>query len=240
MTTDFLATRQQVRDVDRAAINEYGVKGLILMENAGRACAREAADMLGETEGRQVVVFCGTGNNGGDGFVVARHLENWGCLVRTFLAGRINDVLRRAGDAAVNLEIALNMDIPVSEVNDVAAARSAVEETAGADLIVDALFGTGLEREVGEPYRFLINGINELAAPVLSVDVPSGLDCDTGEALGVAVRARRTVTFVFGKAGFARPGSDGYTGEVKVAEISVPRKLIESRVAWWRAGEATR
>lgn len=235
MDVDFLATRRQVRDIDRIAIDAYGVRGLILMENAGRACAREAAEMLGRTEGRQVVVFCGTGNNGGDGFVVARHLENRGCSVRTFLAGRIDDVLRQAGDASVNLEIALNMGIPVGEVNDQTAARRALEESAGAHLIVDALLGTGLEREVAEPHRSLINGINELGVPVLSVDVPSGLDCDTGQPLGVAVRADRTVTFVLGKQGFARPGADRYTGKVRVAEISVPRRVIETQVAQWRS-----
>lgn len=234
MSRGFLATAQQIRQIDRVAINEYGVKGLILMENAGRACAREAADMLGSTEGKQVVVLCGAGNNGGDGFVVARHLHNWGCRVRTFLVGLIDDVLRRAGDAAVNLDIALNMDIPVGEINGEPGVRSALDHSRDADLIVDALFGTGLDRQVGEPHRCLIDGINRLGLPVLSVDIPSGLDCDAGEPLGVAVRATRTVTFVLAKRGFGRPGSEAYTGEVRVAEISVPREVIESWVAQWR------
>ena len=235
MNADFLVTREQARDIDTTAINEYGVKGLILMENAGRACALEAADMLGEPEGKQVAIFCGTGNNGGDGFVIARHLVNRGCSVHTFLAGRIEAVLQKAGDAALNLQIALNMNIPVTETDDEPAAQSALKKSANADLVIDALFGTGLDRAVGEPYRSIISGINELRAPVLSVDVPSGLDCDTGEPLGVAVRADRTVTFVLSKRGFARPESGDYTGEVTVAEISVPQAVIESRICQWRA-----
>ena len=237
MAIEFSLTRKQAREIDRIAINEYGVRGLILMENAGRACALEAADILSQPAGKRVVAFCGSGNNGGDGFVAARHLTNWGYEVSAFLVGRISDVLIGAGDAAVNLEIALNMAIPVQEMTDLSGARDAVSRSAGADLIIDALLGTGLSSEVREPYRSLIDGMNGLGAPVLAVDVPSGLDCDTGCPLGAAVRATRTVTFVLSKRGFHRPGAAGYTGEVKVAEIGVPRKVIDELVARWRAEE---
>jgi NAD(P)H-hydrate epimerase len=250
---EFYATRNQARELDKAAIDAVGVKGLILMENAGRACAAEAVHMLrgaGAADdegpplargaaGKRVVVFCGMGNNGGDGFVVARHLHNWGAQVGTVLLGGISDALRKAGDAAVNLEIALNMDIPVVEVADAAQARAAAQEAGAADLLVDALLGTGLDRDVGEPYRALIEGINKLGSPVLAVDVPSGLDCDTGRALGCAVRAAVTVTFVLPKRGFACPGAAEYTGEIKVAEISVPRGLIADRVARWKSQEGS-
>ena len=110
----------------------------------------------------------------------------------------------------------------------------------GTPFLLFVLFGTGLDREVREPYRGLIEGINGLGVPVLSVDVPSGLDCDTGEPLGVAVRAERTVTFVLAKQGFGRPGSEGFTGTVRVAEISVPRELIESVMAWAAGGDTAR
>ncbi len=235
MSDEFFLTRQQARKIDTAAINQYGVKGLILMENAGRACAEEAGAMLGEACGKHVIVFCGPGNNGGDGFVLARHLENRGAGVRMFLVGRIDDILRQAGDSAVNLEIALNMGIPVSEIGEAEAVQAALEASGDADLIVDALFGTGLAGQVRGAYRSLINGMNELGIPILSVDIPSGLDCDTGLPLGLAVRASRTVTFVLPKRGFTRPEAAQYTGEVKVAEISVPQELIESQVARWRS-----
>jgi NAD(P)H-hydrate epimerase len=179
------------------------------------------------------------GNNGGDGFVVARHLHNWGAEVGTVLVGSISDALLKAGDAAVNLEIVLNMDIPVAEIRAAAQARAAAQEAGAANLLVDALLGTGLDRDVGEPYRTLIEGINELGLPVLAVDVPSGLDCDTGLALGCAVHAAVTVTFVLPKRGFACPGAAEYTGKAKVAEISVPRNLIEDRVARWKSQEGS-
>ena len=202
MNAGFTLTRQQARELDSIAIGQYGIKGLILMENAGRACATEAADMLARSGGRYAVVFCGSGNNGGDGFVVGRHLANRGIRVVTFLVGKVTDALRKAGDAAVNLEISLKMDIPVRELEGEESVRSALAETAHADLIVDALLGTGTTGDVREPYLSIIAGINELRLPVLGVDIPSGLDCDTGKPLGIAVRATRTVTFVALKRGF--------------------------------------
>jgi hydroxyethylthiazole kinase-like uncharacterized protein yjeF len=229
----FAVTREQARELDSAAIDQYGVKGLILMENAGRACAEEAAQMLAEAKGQTAAIFCGAGNNGGDGFVIARHLANRGYGVKVFLAASIEDVLKRGGDAAVNLEIALNMDIPVREVQTPPTVANALSEATAADIIVDALLGTGLASPVREPYASLINGINALGKPVLAVDLPSGLDCDTGEPLGAAVRAARTVTFVALKRGFLQPGAAQFIGRVKVAEISVPRKLIERKRALW-------
>ena len=231
-------TREQSRELDRIAINEYGIKGVILMENAGRACAREAAQMLAESGGDTVCIFCGPGNNGGDGFVIARHLANRGCDVKAFLVGKIDDALRKGGDAAVNLEIALNMDVPVLELGNDASLKTALRDAEGTDLIVDALLGTGTTGQVREPYAELIEGVNRLGLPVLAVDVPSGLDCDTGMPLGAAVRAARTVTFVAAKRGFAEPASRQYTGEVKVADISVPRKLLEEKCALWQAEES--
>lgn len=243
------ATREQARELDKAAIDGVGVKGLILMENAGRACALVAADMLAGADGardgggwrtpnltgRRVSVFCGMGNNGGDGFVIARHLHNWGAHVRAFLLGSIAEALVRAGAAAVNLEIALNMDIPVTEIGGAADVQAAAHACDGDALIIDALLGTGLDRDVREPYRSAIRTICELDCPALAVDVPSGLDCDTGRPLGCAVVADVTVTFVLSKLGFSCPGAAEYTGRVEVAEISIPRQLIAEHVERWRA-----
>ena len=233
---DFPVTREQIREIDRRAIEDFGIKGLILMENAGRACAQEAEEMLAGTGGKEVAVFCGPGNNGGDGFVIARHLSNRGAAVHAYLLGSVDRLLRGAGDAAVNLEIVLNMDIPLTETPDPGAAAAAVEQCNAADLIVDAMLGTGLSGQVREPFLSAIGALNRLKRPVLAVDVPSGLDCNTGTPLGAAVRADRTVTFVLSKKGFLQPEAAEYTGRVVVADISVPRRLIEQLVAAWRAG----
>jgi len=232
----FSATREQIREIDRRAIQEFGVKGLILMENAGRACAQEAEGMLGGAEGKEVAILCGPGNNGGDGFVVARHLANRAAAVRIHLLGSVDKVLHSAGDAAVNLEIALNMDIPLAEISDPGAVEQAAGKWEAADLIVDAMLGTGLRGQVRQPFLSAICVLNGLGCPVLAVDIPSGLDCDTGNPLGAAVRADRTVTFVLNKKGFLQPEAVQYTGRVVVADISVPRRLIEQLVAAWRGG----
>lgn len=232
---EFSATRDQVRELDRMAIEDYGVKGLILMENAGRASAREAADMLGDAESRRVVIFCGPGNNGGDGFVVARHLTNWGAEVQAFLIGEMDDILEKGGDAAVNLRIALNMEIPVIEAPAPEAITRAAAECRGAHLAVDAMLGTGIRGELREPFLTAIGTVNGLECPVLAVDVPSGLDCDSGVPLRDAVRAERTVTFVLPKRGFQSEQAAEFTGQVVVAEISIPRRGIERMMARWRS-----
>ncbi len=237
MRIDYAATREQVRELDRIAIEQYGMDGLILMENAGRWCARAAERMLGAAEGRTVAVFCGRGNNGGDGFVVARHLVNWGAEVHIVLLAPLGEVLRDDGEAAMNARIAHNMGIPVTEAQDSGTTVTAVEAHAGDDLLIDALLGTGVTGELREPYGSAIKALNRCTSPVLAVDVPSGLDCDTGEPLGAAVRATRTVTFVFSKRGFRQPGAADYTGEVEVAEISIPRTAIEHKLAEWQAEE---
>ncbi|MGD2175620.1 MAG: NAD(P)H-hydrate epimerase, partial [Candidatus Brocadiaceae bacterium] len=213
----------------------YGIPGIVLMENAGRACADVATAMLGEPEGRSVVVLCGKGHNGGDGSVVARHLTNHGADVRILLLASRDEVLQRADESATNLRIALNMEISVQELQNADRVRGARRDLPGADLVVDALLGTGVSGAVREPFRTAIELINGCDRPVLAVDIPSGLDCDTGEPLGIAVRADRTVTFAASKVGLTRPGARAFTGEVQVAEISIPRTVIEQKTAEWQS-----
>jgi hydroxyethylthiazole kinase-like uncharacterized protein yjeF len=232
---NFAATRQQARELDRIAMQEYGIAGLILMENAGRACARAAVEMLGSAEQARVLVLAGKGNNGGDGYVVARHLANWGARVRVLLLGSADEILSGDGETPANLRIILKMGIPVAELASAEEAERALADCADADLIVDALLGTGTHGEVRDPYRGAIEALNRTGLPVLAIDVPSGLDCDTGEPLGAAVRARVTVTMAVSKVGFTRPGAGAYTGRVEVAEISIPRAAIERKVAEWQS-----
>jgi NAD(P)H-hydrate epimerase len=219
-------TREQARELDRRAMEEYGIPGVILMENAGRGAAEIAAAMLGDPPGRRVVIFCGKGNNGGDGFVVGRHLHNRGAKVE-FIAACRPEEIDPWSDAGLNLQIARKMGLHVH----VASAEDGRFEAAGlergADLIVDALLGTGLTGDVRDPYLSLIRLINAADRPVLAIDIPSGLDADTGRVLRAAVRATRTATFVLPKAGFELAEGPAHTGLVTIVEIGVPKELVE-------------
>jgi len=222
-------TREQVREVDRRAIEEYGIPGIALMENAGRAAAEIAANMLGEAFGMRAVIFCGKGNNGGDGYVIARHLHNRGAKVNLVLACEPS-AIPGDGDAGINLSIARAMGIPLQSVKTEGDPADAAAATGQADMVVDALLGTGLQGDVRDPYLSLIRLINAADAPVLSVDIPSGLDANTGNVLRAAVRATKTATFVLPKRGFYLREGPSHTGQVAVIDIGVPRELVESLV----------
>lgn len=230
-------TRAAVREVDHLAVERYGMPSIVLMENAALNLCRVVMEQIGgrngdgEKRGGEedggVLIVAGPGNNGGDGFALARHLSNAGVGVAVLLATPAG---RYKGDAATNLNIIQRMDMDVSEIDrDAPAAtiRTAADRLGRPLLIVDALLGTGLDRPVREPILTIIGSINQLRAgnraTVVSVDIPSGLDCDTGEPLGDAVRADVTVSFVGVKAGFAAAGA--YVGEVVVAGIGAPASL---------------
>jgi len=221
-------SRDEVRAVDSWAIGEIGVPGVVLMENAGRSCAELIQDKLVGLDNPRVCLFCGTGNNGGDGYVIARHLLNAGFGARVVLCGQREKV---RGDARINLEMLERLGYTIEPL-DVAIADLAwhVRSLAGdADMIVDALFGTGLQGELREPYRSLIDSINALGRPILAVDIPSGLDCDTGKPLGTAIKAAYTVTFVTVKKGFvAYPGAGKYLGELYIVSIGVEPPVNDS------------
>ena len=217
--------RDEIREIDRKAIEEYEIPGIILMENAGRNVVEEILKILPEPDKAKVVIFCGKGNNGGDGFVIARHLYNKGVNVSVYLLSRISNVLAD-GDASTNLKILLNMNLKIKELEEVDIEEIG-KKLQGCNIIVDAIFGTGLSGEVREPARSLIMKINETNIPVVSVDIPSGLDCNEGVVLGAAVKATKTVTFVAAKAGFFKECGREYTGELIVSDISVPKELIE-------------
>jgi NAD(P)H-hydrate epimerase len=215
--------RKQVREVDRRAIEEYHVPGIVLMENAAIEVAAIIFTGLSMVmrRGWKVIVVCGGGNNGGDGLAVARHLRNQGKDVRILLTV---DPSRYQGDALINWRIVQAMQLPVAPFNPLD--ESQLRGNWGA-LIVDAIFGTGLTEAPREPFGTIVKAIQECGHDVLSIDVPSGLDCDTGLPLGPCVRANHTVTFVAEKAGFANPESKKYTGEVAVADIGCPKQIID-------------
>ncbi len=215
-------TRDEIRRIDRYAIETLGVPGVVLMENAGRNSADIACEMLGGASGGAVAVVAGAGNNAGDGFVIARHLAARGARVVTFLASPREKI---TGDAEVNLRIIGNLRHDVRDLGETTLARLS-EQLAGFDVVVDAVGGTGIRGELRGSLGVAVEQINAADRPVLAIDIPTGLDCDTGAADGPAVRATRTVTFVARKAGFDAPSAEQYTGQVSVADIGIPAEYV--------------
>jgi NAD(P)H-hydrate epimerase len=233
--TERTITRDQARQVDRRAVEEYGMSGLVLMENAGRGVAdvvgrllavapSPAGGMLRKQNGPRIVVCCGKGNNAGDGFVIARHLDLRGYDVAVLLWAEPDEL---TGDAAANYQILAKTGVPIEVFDNRHDPARLSAALATAAWIVDALLGTGARGEPRPPLDAVIDAINAAGVPILSVDLPSGLDCDTGLPAVHAIRATVTGTFLALKAGFTAPGAGRYTGRVEVLDIGVPRKLLE-------------
>jgi NAD(P)H-hydrate epimerase len=216
-------TRAEVRDVDRRAIEDFGLPGIVLMENAGRNAAALLHDLA---PGAAIAIVCGRGNNAGDGFVMARHLELAGHAVRLLMAA---DSARLTGDAATNHRVAVAAGMPIVSMEP-ASAAAWDEALSDARWIVDALLGTGATGPARGATATAIAAIERVRAAggarVFAVDLPSGLDCDSGEPLGPCVRADVTATFVARKIGFDRPAAAGHTGVVHVLDIGAPRRLL--------------
>lgn len=209
-------SREQARRLDRICIEEYGLPGIVLMENAARSAAeiiarRHRADVAAAT------IVCGGGNNGGDGYAIARHLHNDGWKV-SIVALKPLPELR--GDAAVMARVAERMNIPIADDLGPAAGPDDV-------LLIDAVTGTGLTAPLTGRAAEAVHAMNASGRPIVAIDVPSGLDCDTGEPLGDAcIRAVRTITFVAEKPGFANPRSLDLTGDVIVGDIGCPSEVV--------------
>jgi NAD(P)H-hydrate epimerase len=235
MTHDptFWLSRDEVRELDRRAIHGYGVPGVVLMENAGRGAAELLMRL--NPERKPVVILCGHGNNGGDGFVMARHLDNHGWPVDVHVLAQNKkawvDNEYRPGDADINFDILFTAGIHFTQYHPEHVTERQADflrkRLKNPVWVVDALFGTGLTRPLAEPYSGVVVDVNASGNPVLAVDIPSGLDCDTGEPLGPTVRATHTATFVALKKGFLNPKSRAWTGEVHVIDIGAPRKLVD-------------
>lgn len=221
MTNDFILTREQSRQLDRLAIEEYGISGLVLMENAGRGTV-DVLERLG-IHG-PVVILCGKGNNAGDGFVIARHLEIRGHACKVLLLAPPGEL---TGDAAANFAILEKSTVPIVEIDSPDQLDS---QARGADWLVDALLGTGARGDPRPPFDAAIDWMNAHPARRLAVDVPSGLDCDTGEPSAHTVRADHTCTFAAIKIGFTRPAAGRFVGTVHVCDIGAPPNLLD-RVA---------
>jgi hydroxyethylthiazole kinase-like uncharacterized protein yjeF len=219
-----LVSAEQMREADRQTIEEVGVPGMVLMENAAQGAARVILDEVEDVALLDLAVFCGRGNNGGDGLAIARILANRGAGATAYLFAKKDDL---SGDAATNLAIALACGVEVIEVPDDEAFVKHETAMAGHELYVDALLGTGLNSPVKGRYGAAIELINSLDRPVLAVDIPSGLSADTGQPLGLAVMADWTATFGLVKQGLMLEAGD-YVGELTLVDISIPPQVVES------------
>ena len=216
-----IATVSEMRDMDRGAIEHHGIPEEILMENAGMAVCRIIESQTGIT-GCRFIIFCGAGNNGGDGLVIARKLFSEGASVKVFLLG---DMEKYAGAASLNLAICKKASIPLIKL---IGAQSLDEEIDGSDAIIDAIFGTGLVREVTGVYAEVIGKINKSGKSVFAVDIPSGINGNDGRILGTAVKADFTVTFGLPKLGNILFPGFSHCGSLYVSHISFPPSLYDS------------
>jgi yjeF N-terminal region len=213
-------SRSQVRSIDCRAIAEYGLTGLVLMENAGRGCV-DVLCPLGCCG--PVVIVCGKGNNAGDGLVIARHLDLRGIAVKVLLLGPPGEL---HGDAAANYAIVVRSAIPLVDLSGPWDASRFEAELAGAEWIVDAILGTGATGAPRPPWDDAIRKLNAHPGRKLAVDLPSGLDCDTGIVSNPTFRADHTCTFVARKIGFDNPAAAEFLGAVHVVDIGAPRRLV--------------
>jgi hydroxyethylthiazole kinase-like uncharacterized protein yjeF len=212
----------QMRSIDRRTIDRFGVPSIVLMENAALAVVDAIFEHYPDVD--RVALFCGTGANGGDGFAVARHLENRGVVPVLIVIGDRNAI---QGDARINLEICERLGLPLYDVHEDSDIDDALAHAADADLIVDAIFGTGLNRAPRGMHADVIRGIAELRIPVLAIDLPSGLDASSHEPFEPCVQAEVTVTFAAPKLCHVFEPAALYCGEVIVADISIPEAAIE-------------
>jgi hydroxyethylthiazole kinase-like uncharacterized protein yjeF len=215
-----LVSASEMRWCDETTIKKYGVPSLLLMENAGRGVAQIAAQRFGSLRGGHVLVFCGKGNNGGDGFVVARHLLNTGTTITVVLLAAAREL---KGDAKTNFDILKRLQQASSDHLSIKPfTKALLSRLPKAKLIIDAIFGTGFSGAVRRPYLAAIDWINRQGLPVLAVDIPSGVDGTTGVVMNTAVKAACTATFGLLKTGLLCNQGQDYVGDLEVIDISIP------------------
>jgi NAD(P)H-hydrate epimerase len=218
-----IVTGTDMRLMDQWAIEERGVSADVLMENAGKNVALEAWEYL-RKKSDQAVILAGKGNNGGDALVAARHLHQWGVNIRLFLTCSPEEF---SGSAAGNWGLVEALGIPWNILKDHNSFYPFKLSLHNAQLVIDGMFGTGFHGEMNEICSKAAQAVTESHAPVLAIDVPSGLNADTGQVSAWTVRAEKTVTLAFGKLGlYVYPGKE-YAGEVVISDISIPREAIE-------------
>ncbi len=220
----FIVTAKEMQEMDREAIESFGIPGRILMENAGREATRFLLEQFRSLPEQKTGIIAGKGNNGGDGFVMARYLSETGTKVTVYLLAEASKV---KGDAATNLDLLAQLKIPVIEIPDSKSFKKQQTAFLHQDVLVDAILGTGLQSDVKGYFREVIEFINQSNKPVFAVDIPSGLNADTGQPCGTCVRAKATATFGFAKIGhMVYPGA-GLTGNLQIVDIGIPSFITE-------------
>ncbi len=219
-----VVTPEQMNRIDRSCIEDFGIPGIVLMENAALRVVDEILRCLDNVRGKNIVLFAGKGNNGGDALAVARHLFNKGAAVRVFL---LAEEAALTGDAATNYSILKAMGVPV-ELLLQGLQLEAVKAALGAsELVIDGIFGTGLKRDVAGIAKQVIEAVNDSGKKVIAIDVPSGIHGESGRVLGTCVKADTTVTFGFPKLGLlVHPGCE-YAGRLMVTDIGIPERAID-------------
>ena len=212
-----------MQQIDAAAIERFAIPRLLLMEHAGLAVARAVTTLLSPSS-IPILMCCGTGYNGGDGLCAARHLHEWGYTLQILLTGRI-DRLRE--EPAIYATMLQRLGVPLTEFTETSAVPHVEQWCAQCGLIIDALLGIGVRGAVREPVASLIARMNRSGKPIVSVDIPSGLDGDTGRVQGAAVKATVTVTFGLAKQGCLVNGGPMHTGNLIIDPITIPRVLLE-------------
>ena len=217
---EYILSVEQMRKADQFAIDTLGIPGLILMENAGLKTAQHIAQKFHPIAGKAIGIFCGKGNNGGDGFVIGRQLNRMGANAHFWLVGKKSEV---SGDAKINLDIAVKLGLPIIEL----LSWDPNLNLQSYDILIDALLGTGLKGDIRGIYLDIIEKINSHKGDVVAVDAPTGLDCDTGKILGKCVEANLTVTMGNVKTGMLLYPGKTFVGELAIADLNVPDFAFE-------------
>jgi len=213
----------QMRALDKKAERYYGIPGIVLMENAGARAAAKALAMLKKTKKESVCVFSGPGNNGGDGLVVGRRLLNKGKKVEVFL---LAPAPKLKGDVLINYKILKKMKARIHIVNNESKINPVKTALKNSGLIIDAIFGIGLNKDIHGLFKKIIEMINDSRVPILALDIPSGLCANSGKIYGVCVKAQCTVTFAALKTGLLKKQGRKMAGKIFVADISMPQQLL--------------
>jgi hydroxyethylthiazole kinase-like uncharacterized protein yjeF len=221
----FLVTAAEMQQMDRMTIDSHGISGLSLMEKAGKGAARVLVDQFADRLKAGVGIICGKGNNGGDGFVIARYLAEQRIRVRVYLLAKASAI---KGDAADNLKRLSALNIPVIEITDEEVFSKNKSGLNQNGLLVDAILGTGLSADVKGFFKTVIDYMNQIPNPVFAVDIPSGLNSDTGQPCGTCIHAQATATFALPKIGhFTYPGAE-YTGRLEIIDIGIPDAVVQA------------
>ena len=221
VTSMKIVTTRQIKNIDRRAIRDFGIPGMVLMENAAAAVMTAMEKFFDGLQGVKVGIICGKGNNGGDGLALARRLRITGVPVRVALLASFGAL---KGEAKVNLSILRKMDV---EIIQNASSRSLADIVGWSDVLVDALLGVGLSSPLKGTYAQAVAMINSAGRPVVAIDLPTGIDADTGGVMGTAIRADLTVAMAFLKRGLVLYPGAGYAGTVRVADLGIPAEVAE-------------